>query len=72
MNATPTVKKWKMLLLNWLFIYPLINLIIPVVFPLTDGWPMPARTLVLTALLVPIMGFALPMLHRRFAAWLTR
>jgi antibiotic biosynthesis monooxygenase (ABM) superfamily enzyme len=70
MNATPKV--WKMLLLNWLFVYPLINLLIPAVFPLTDGWPMPARTLVLTLILVPVMGIALPRLHRRFAAWLSK
>ncbi|MEY4460930.1 MAG: hypothetical protein RL429_919 [Bacteroidota bacterium] len=70
MNATP--KKWKMILLNWIFVYPLINLLIPIVFPLTEGWPMLARTLVLTAILVPAMAVLLPKLHQRFAVWLRK
>jgi antibiotic biosynthesis monooxygenase (ABM) superfamily enzyme len=70
MNATP--KKWKMILLNWIFVYPLINLLIPIVFPLTEGWPMLARTLVLTAILVPTMAVMLPKLHQRFAVWLRK
>jgi antibiotic biosynthesis monooxygenase (ABM) superfamily enzyme len=69
---TSDVKKWKMLLLNWLFVYPLINIIIPVVFPLTEGWPMLLRTLLLTALLVPIMGIVLPRLHQYFGVWLRK
>jgi len=70
MNAAP--KKWKMILLNWIFVYPLINLLIPIVFPLTEGWPMLARTLVLTAILVPTMAVLLPKLHQRFAVWLSK
>ncbi|MEY3927300.1 MAG: hypothetical protein RJA97_307 [Bacteroidota bacterium] len=70
MNSTTPPKKWKLLLLNWLFVYPLINVLIPVAFPLTEGWPLPLRTLVLTAVMVPIMGMVLPKLHARFAGWL--
>ncbi len=70
MNSAP--KQWKMILLNWIFVYPLINLLIPIVFPLTEGWPMPARTLVLTAILVPTMAVLLPKLHQQFAVWLRK
>jgi hypothetical protein len=70
MNSGSAPKKWKLLLLNWLFVYPLINVLIPVAFPLTDGWPMPLRTLVLTAIMVPVMGAVLPKLHVRFGSWL--
>jgi antibiotic biosynthesis monooxygenase (ABM) superfamily enzyme len=70
MNSTTPPKKWKLLLLNWLFVYPLINVLIPVAFPLTEGWPLPLRTLVLTLIMVPAMGMVLPKLHARFAGWL--
>ncbi len=65
-------KKWKMILLNWAFVYPVINVIIPVVFPLTEGWPLPLRTLLLSGILVPTMAVVLPRLHRTFAGWLTK
>ena len=72
MNSSMPQNKWKLLLLNWLFVYPLINLLILVMFPLTVGWPMPLRTLVLTAIMVPVMGMVLPKLHLRFAGWLRK
>jgi antibiotic biosynthesis monooxygenase (ABM) superfamily enzyme len=72
MNSSTPQNKWKLLLLNWLFVYPLINVLIPVTFPLTEGWPMPLRTLVLTAIMVPVMGMVLPKLHLRFAGWLRK
>lgn len=72
MNSSTPQNKWKLLLLNWLFVYPLINLLILVMFPLTEGWPMPLRTLVLTAIMVPVMGMVLPKLHLRFAGWLRK
>ena len=68
----PGFKKWKMTLLNWASLYPLTNVIIPVVFPLTEGCPLPLRTLLLTGILVPTMAVVLPRLHRRFAAWLAK
>ncbi len=38
-----------------------------------DGWPLPLRTLALTAVAVPLMVFALlPALQRAFAPWLRR
>ena len=72
MNSTTPPKKWKLLLLNWMFVYPLINVLIPVAFPLTEGWHMLLRTLVLTAIMVPVMGVVLPKLHVRFAGWLRK
>jgi antibiotic biosynthesis monooxygenase (ABM) superfamily enzyme len=72
MKPISSPKIWKLMLLNWLFVYPLINVLIPVAFPLTDGWPMPLRTLVLTVIMVPVMGAVLPKLHVRFAAWLRK
>jgi antibiotic biosynthesis monooxygenase (ABM) superfamily enzyme len=72
MNSSTPQNKWKLLLLNWLFVYPLINVLITVTFPLTEGWPMPLRTLILTAIMVPVMGMVLPKLHLRFAGLLRK
>ena len=39
--------------------------------PLINDWPLPLRTLALTAFVVPIMVFVLlPALQRVFAGWL--
>jgi antibiotic biosynthesis monooxygenase (ABM) superfamily enzyme len=59
-------KKWKMLLVSWLFIYPLINVMFAVVFPLVKEQHQLVKTLVFTLILVPIMGIFLPMIHKRF------
>jgi antibiotic biosynthesis monooxygenase (ABM) superfamily enzyme len=33
MNSKPP-KKWKMMLLTWLFVYPVINILFALLFPL--------------------------------------
>ncbi|MFA9220311.1 MAG: hypothetical protein ACEQSL_03900 [Sediminibacterium sp.] len=38
-NFTPSPKKWKLLLISWLFVYPVINLMFALVFPLIKDLP---------------------------------
>lgn len=71
MNATPQ-KKWKMMLLTWLFVYPVINILFALLFPLIQEFNQLIKTLILTLILVPLMGMVLPKLHQRFADWLRR
>lgn len=65
-------KRWKMAVLIWLAIYPTITLTLYLFggqFALID--PLPLRTLVLTAVIVPLMVFVLiPLLQKLFAGWL--
>mgnify|MGYP007065952355 CR=1 FL=1 len=61
-----------MLLVSWLFIYPLINVMFAVVFPLVKEQHQLVKTLVFTLILVPIMGIFLPLLHKRFWSWITK
>lgn len=62
-----------MTLLVWAAIYPLITLLSLLIFPLTQNWPVYLRTLVMTAILVPIMVFLVfPFINKRFAVWLRR
>lgn len=70
-NKSP--KKWKMAMLIWLAIYPLITLI----FLLFGDWlikiPLAIRTLLLTMVAVPLMFYViLPFYNRLFHNWLQK
>jgi antibiotic biosynthesis monooxygenase (ABM) superfamily enzyme len=65
-------KKWKMAIVVWLAIYPLIT----IVFLLFGKYlvqinPIPLRTLIMTLILVPLMVFVLmPMIQKLLKNWL--
>lgn len=65
--------RWKNALLVWIAIYPSISLLSYLAGPWLATLPLLLRTLVLTAVLVPLLVFALlPALHRLFRGWLHR
>jgi hypothetical protein len=72
MNQAPTPKKWKLLLISWLFVYPVINIMFALVFPLIKDFPQLVKTLIFTVILVPLMGICIPMLHKKFWNWITK
>ena len=72
MNQAPIPKKWKLLLISWLFVYPVINIMFAVVFPLIKDFPQLVKTLIFTVILVPLMGVCIPMLHKKFWNWITK
>ena len=60
-------------MLVWLAIYPSITLILWLVGPKMQSWPLAVRTLVITAGVVPLMVFVLiPGFQRLLAPWLRR
>ncbi len=65
-------KVWKMLLISWLFVYPVINIMFALVFPLIKDYPQLVKTLIFTLILVPLMGLVIPKLHKRFWGWITK
>ena len=69
-NKAP--KKWKMMLLTWLFVYPVINILFALLFPIIQEFHQLIKTLILTLILVPLMGLVLPKLHQRFGGWLRK
>ena len=71
MNTTPP-KKWKMMLLTWLFVYPVINILFALLFPIIQEFHQLIKTLILTLILVPLMGIVLPQWHQRFGGWLRK
>jgi len=69
MNAQPI--RWKLALLTWVGIYPLITLLLWILGPLLGGLPLPLVTLMLTVALVATMTFVvMPFLTRTFGTWL--
>uniref|UniRef100_UPI00404A3E49 hypothetical protein n=1 Tax=Fluviicola sp. TaxID=1917219 RepID=UPI00404A3E49 len=71
-NSSIKPKVWKLLLISWLFVYPVINLLFATIFPLIKDLPQLVKTLILTLILVPLMGLVIPRLHKRFWSWITK
>jgi antibiotic biosynthesis monooxygenase (ABM) superfamily enzyme len=71
MNQNPP-KKWKLLLVSWLFVYPVINVLFALLFPIIQDLPQLVKTLILTLILVPLMGICIPLLHKKFWSWITK
>ncbi|SHF88804.1 hypothetical protein [Devosia limi] len=62
--ASPQIR---LALLMMLGVYPIITAYLYILMPLTDGWQMWQRTVVLVPLMVATMVFGLiPALHRHF------
>jgi antibiotic biosynthesis monooxygenase (ABM) superfamily enzyme len=58
--------------ITWLAIYPTFTLILEVFGDTSSKLPLPLRTLVITAILVPVAVYALvPALQHVFASWPT-
>ena len=65
-------KRWKMILLTWICIYPILNIAFLVLGPYIGELPQMLRTLILTAIVVPLMNLALGALQKRFAKWIVK
>ena len=67
-------KKWKMAILIWIAIYPTVTLIFTLFGKqLMEIHPLPLRTLILTAVVVPLMAFVLiPSLQKLLGSWLQK
>ena len=72
MESPAKPKIWKMILISWLFVYPVVNIMFLVIFPLLTDYNQLIKTLVFTLILVPIMGISIPKLHQRFWKWNTK
>lgn len=64
---TPTARRAVLL---WTAVYPLITLVLALTGPVIGTWPLVARTLVLTLIVVPLLSFLImPRLMARFGRW---
>jgi antibiotic biosynthesis monooxygenase (ABM) superfamily enzyme len=71
-NSEVKPKRWKMILISWLFVYPVINLMFFLIFPLLSELHQLIKTLVFTLILVPIMAIVIPKLHQKFWKWIVK
>lgn len=54
--------------LIFLFVYPLVTLALMVLMPLTPGWPLPLRTLVLVPIIIASMVWVvIPTIQKRLS-----
>jgi len=68
-----TNDKHRRAFLIWLAIYPLITILFFLMGDFLSAYPMPIRTLVLTAIAVPIVFYIiLPFYNRLFKQWLNQ
>lgn len=68
-SAAPSRLRFVALLM--LAVYPLVTTILLVVMPLTEGWPLWGRTLIVTPLMVVAMVYiVIPSIHRHFGGFL--
>ncbi|MBA3549581.1 MAG: hypothetical protein H0T76_24150 [Nannocystis sp.] len=62
---------WKIALLTWIGLWPTVTVVMWVVQPRLQGLPVPVQTLLLTAMIVPLMAWVhMPLLTRLFRGWL--
>ena len=67
----PSPPRYKMAIVTWLAVFPLITVILVLFGPLLGLLPMLLRTLVLTAVMVSLMTYVvMPRLTRLFSFWL--
>jgi len=63
--------RWKMAVVTWLGVYPLITVLLVALGPLILGLPIPVVTLILSVTLVSLLTFVvMPLLVRAFGPWL--
>jgi uncharacterized protein len=69
--AAPPPPRYKMALLTWITIFPLIMAIVAVIGPLLEGLPLAGRLGITTAIAVPLMTWVvMPRVTRLLRRWL--
>ena len=64
--------RYKLALLTWAGAYAVITLILVVLGPAMEPWPLPLRTLLISGLMVGALTWVvIPLLTRLFRGWLT-
>ncbi len=61
------------IILNWIAVYPTITILLGTLEPMLSAWPLPLRTLVISALMVPLTAtIVLPIVNVAFGRFLDR
>ena len=65
-------KRWKMLFISFLFVYPFVNVVFFVLGDFLATLPQPVKTLILATIFVPAFGLVNPILHKRYWKWICK
>lgn len=66
-TSTPVPPRLRLTVLTWIGVYPVLTLIALIVEPLIGSVVLPVRTLVMSAIMVPVMVYAvMPFIQSRF------
>jgi antibiotic biosynthesis monooxygenase (ABM) superfamily enzyme len=69
--GVPPPPPYKMAVVTWVTIFPLITLVVVATAPLVDGWPLVVRLAVTTGVTVPLMTWVvMPRVTRLLHRWL--
>ena len=73
-QARPTPPpRYKVALVTWLGVYPTLTLILAVLGPTMEPWPLPIRTLLVSLVMVAALSWLiLPLLTRLLQGWMSR
>ncbi|NKN37160.1 hypothetical protein HFC70_12415 [Agrobacterium sp. a22-2] len=72
-SIRPNPSKVRLAALMLAAVYPLVTGLLYILMPLTEGWPLWARTLILAPIMVlSIVYFVAPFIHRRFGWFVAR
>jgi antibiotic biosynthesis monooxygenase (ABM) superfamily enzyme len=67
--ATPRPPRYKQAVITWLGVYPALTLILAVLGPTMESWPLPFRTLLVSVVMVIVLTWLiLPFLMRILGA----
>ena len=71
--ATPRPPRYKQAVITWLGVYPALTVILAVLGPTMESWPLPVRTLLVSVVMVIVLTWLiLPFLMRMFRSWISR
>ena len=65
-------KPWKMLLIAFLLVYPVVNIVFAILGPFIINLHPLLRSLIISVVLIPTFGLGVPALQRRFYKWTIR
>ena len=77
MNDEPTrpakPPRYKLALVTWLGVYPTLTVILALLGPAMETWPLPLRTLLVSVVMVVVLSWLiLPLLTRVLQGWMSR
>lgn len=64
--------RYKLALVTWLGVYPTLTVILAVLGPTMETWPLPLRTLLVSVVMVVVLSWLiLPLLTRVLQGWMS-